>query len=271
LPVVVDYLLLEDKVSHSIPPEEQISSEHETPQVDTGGLVSQEQSYTQADFPEGDHSSYQSKKEVLQPVVEQSKEAALDTWTVFQLIWKDPVDGLQTALATLGDSRAFNTGIALCIVFILTFWIAVLKIIDFLMALLTLGNIFGTQLSRELGFSEHLRIILGAAIPVVGMIAVLWGIRQIFKGAGNYKQFTFVTGLTLAPVTFFLILLWLLGTNAGELMALVSIFCFSTVILFLNTALIGILRLSSRNALLLVPTLLVADFFITRVGFDILF
>jgi hypothetical protein len=39
----------------------------------------------------------------------------------------------------------------------------------------------------------------------------------------------------------------------------------------LNTALIGVLGLSSRNSLLLVPIVLVADFFITRVGLEILY
>jgi hypothetical protein len=130
---------------------------------------------------------------------------------------------------------------------------------------------FGRGFVGQLDFSTHLLIILSAAIPVIVMIAVLWGIKKIFKGAGNYQQFTFVTGVSLAPMTFFLFLVWLLGANATNLTSLVGFFCFTTFILFLNTALIGVMRLSARNALLLVPITLVVDLFITKVIFEIIY
>jgi hypothetical protein len=200
--------------------------------------------------------------------IEISKTAVLDTWGVFKLIWKDPANGFQDALATLGDDRAFNTGIALSILFVLACWIAILKVAAFVLAF---AGAFGSDFSGQFDISIHLRIILSATIPVLGAIAVFWGIKKIFKGTGNYKQFTFITGVALAPITLFLLLLWLFGVGATDLITLLSLFCFTTFILLLNAALIGVLRLSSRNALLLVPLLLVADTFITRVAFEILY
>lgn len=206
-----------------------------------------------------------------QLVVETGKNAVLDVWSALKLIWNDPNNGLETAINSLGDSRIFYAGIALCILFILAVWMAVLKTIESLAPLFSLGGLLGNSYNTNLSFSEQLRVILAATIPVLGMIAVLWITRKIFKGSGNYRQFTFVTGFCFAPITFFLFMLWLLGNNAAELMALISVFCWTTFVLFLNTALIGVLGLSSRNSLLLVPIVLVADFFITRVGIDILY
>ncbi|MBW4614753.1 MAG: hypothetical protein KME21_16045 [Desmonostoc vinosum HA7617-LM4] len=261
-------------MSNSVPPEDQTSRENEVTQINANNLDSSQPTHLQVDTFISNHSPSQAKPtEISQPVVvvEASKEAALDIWSVFKLIWKDPANGLQAALTTLGDNRAFNAGIILCVLFMLAFWMAVLKVVESIAALLTFGNLFGRGFNGQLGFSEHIRILIGAAIPVLSMIAVLWCIRQIFRAAGNYKQFTFVTGFSIAPLTLFLLLLWLLGINAGEITVLLYIFCFTTLILFLNTALIGVLRLSSRNALLLVPVLLIADYFITRVGFEILY
>lgn len=212
-----------------------------------------------------------SKSKNPQLVVETGKNAVLDVWSALKLIWNDPNNGLQTAINSLGDTRILYAGIALCILFVLAAWMAVLKTVESLAPLFSIVGLFGNNYNTDISFSEHLRVILAAIIPVLGMIAVLWITRKIFKGSGNYQQFTFLTGFCFTPITFFLLMLWLLGSDAAELMALISVFCWTTFVLFLNTALIGVLGLSSRNALLLVPIVLVADFFITRVGIDILY
>jgi hypothetical protein len=216
-----------------------------------------------------------------QGVLEKSKAVISDAWETTKFIWKDPANGLQEALTTLGEARAFRVGNALCALFVLACWIAILKVVSSVMGFVSLlsggfggglgSGFYGTSFSGQLDISGHLRILLGIATPVAGMILILWVIRQLFKGVGNYKHFAFVTGVSLIPVTFFWLLLWLLGNSSIELMVLTGFFCFTTFILLLNTALSSVIQLSSRNALLLVPTLLAANLFITRVIFDILY
>ena len=206
-----------------------------------------------------------------QKFLKTSKVAALDTWSVLRLLWNDPANGLQEALITLGDGRAFNAGIALCVAYVLAYWVVVTKAIGFLR---NFSNIFGSTFNNygdKLNFSEHFRILLGAGIPVAGMIVVLLGIKQIIGAKGNYKQFTFITGVSLTPLTAFLLLLWFSGNGDTDIITLVGFFCFTTFILFLNTSLVGILRLSPRNALLFVPIIIVLDVFISRVAFKILY
>ncbi|MCM0592303.1 MAG: hypothetical protein KA716_19690 [Gloeotrichia echinulata DEX184] len=216
----------------------------------------------------------QKDKDTSQEVIKVGKETLEDTLSVFQLLQRDPATGLKAALEALGDNRAFNTGIVLCVLFVFSAWIATLKITSTLLGFLNVFNSGFSGFSNtnlELVLSAHFRIILISSVPAIGIILVLWAIAKIFKGSGNYKQFTFATGVSLFPITCFLFVLWLLGYSSSEFVSLLSIFCFTTLILLLNTTLIGLIELSARNALLLVPIILVADTFITRVVVNILY
>jgi hypothetical protein len=211
-----------------------------------------------------------------QRVLESSKSALSDVWCAFKLVWQDPANGFQDALLALGDARAFRTGMILCITFILAGWIVILKAVNLLAGFIGLlaggfGGTFFSSISGQLDISDHLCILLSLSAPVVGLAVILWGIKNLFKGVGTFKHFTFVTGVALIPITFFLLLLWLLGNNSVELITLTALFCFTAFILLLNASLMSVMRLSSRNALLLVPVLLVADLFVARVAFEILY
>jgi hypothetical protein len=217
----------------------------------------------------------QSGQVISQQVMAASKEAVSDTLTIFQSIQQDPANGLQSALNKLGDDRALNAGIILCVLFVLSCWATTIKAIATIATfLVTFGRIFSGSSSSpsiNLGLSEHIRIVISSAVPAIGIILVLWAIQKFFKGAGNYKQFTFATGICLFPITVLLSILWLLGFSSGEFVLLLTIFCFSTLILLLNSTLIGVVQLSTRNAFLLVPIVLVIDTFIIRIVSAILY
>lgn len=209
---------------------------------------------------------------IPQAMVDAGKDAVTDTLSVFKTLQKDPANGLQAALQALGDNRALNTGIVLCALFALASWAAVIKGASFFLSLFAgssrSGDFGGTRF--DIGFLDHVKIILASSFPVIGIIFILWAIQQIFKGKGNIKQFTFATGVCVFPITILLLLTWLLGYTNFDVLSLLSVFCFTTLILLLNTTLIGVLRLSARNALFLVPIILVADTFIMRVLSSIL-
>jgi hypothetical protein len=217
----------------------------------------------------------QSGQVISQQVMEASKEAVSDTLTVFQSIQQDPANGLQSALNKLGDDRALNAGIILCVLFVLSCWAATVKAITVIATLFgAFSHIFSGGSSSptiNFGLSEHIRILVSSAVPALGIVLVLLAIQKFFKGAGNYKQFTFATGICLFPITLLLFILWLLGFSSGEFVLLLTIFCFSTLILLLNSTMIGVLQLSARNAFLLVPIVLVVDTFIIRIVSSILY
>jgi hypothetical protein len=200
------------------------------------------------------------------------KRAMADVFRVLKFVWDEPSQGLQNAAVSLGDARSFYAGIVLCLAFVLVCWIGVQKVFGLLSGFLGFWS-FGLSsgYGGGLGIAEHLRILLSAAIPVLGMIGILWGIKKLFKGAGNYKQFTSMAGVVLTPITVFLFLLWLLGSSSAELVSLVGLFSLTTFILLIYAGLFGLLRLSSRNALLLVPTILITDLILMKVVFEILY
>jgi hypothetical protein len=197
-------------------------------------------------------------------VVDASKGAVTDTISVFTTLQKDPANGLQAALESLGDNRALNAGIMLCAVYAISSWAVITKGGSFFLGFLnSLGSSgFG---GFQIEFFDHVKIILTSAAPAVGIIFILWAIQQIFKGKGNIKQFTFAAGVCITPLTVLFFATWLIGFNNFDVLGLLFVFCYTTLILLLNTTLIGVLRLSARNALLLVPIILVSDTFIVRV------
>lgn len=205
-------------------------------------------------------------------VFQSMKLAAADVFRIIKFVWDDPVQGFQEAVSRLGDTRAFYAGILLCLVFVLVCWIGVQKIFSLIAGFWGLWS-FGLSsgYSGGLGVADHLRILLSAAIPVLGMIGILWGIKKLFKGLGNYRQFTLMVGVVLTPITFFLFLLWLLGNSSVELVSLVGLSSLTTFTVLIYTGLFSVLRLSSRNALLLVPTILVAELLLVKVMFEILY
>jgi hypothetical protein len=204
----------------------------------------------------------------MQPI----KLAMADVFRVLKFVWDDPDQGFQHASTRLGDVRVFYAGILLCLTFVLVCWIGVQKVFGLLSGFLGLWS-FGLSsgYGGGLGIADHFRILLSAAIPVLGLIGILWGIKKLFKGAGNYQQFTMMTGVALTPITFFLFLLWLLGNSSTELVSVVGFFSLTTFIMLLYAGLFNLLRLSSRNSILLVPALLVADLILMKVMFELLY
>jgi hypothetical protein len=204
--------------------------------------------------------------------VQTIKLAMADVFRVLKFVWVDPAQGLQEAASRLGDTRVYYAGILLCLAFVLVCWIGVQKVFGLLSGLLGLWS-FGLNsgYGGGLGIADHFRILLSAAIPVLGLIGILWGIKKLFKGAGNYQQFTMMAGVALTPITLFLFLLWLLGNSSTELVSLIGFFSLTTFIMLLYTGLFNLLRLSSRNSMLLVPTLLIADLILMKVVFEVLY
>jgi hypothetical protein len=200
------------------------------------------------------------------------KLAMTDVLRVLKFVWDNPAQGFQDAAARLGDIRVFHAGILLCLAFVLVCWIGMQKVFGLLSSFLGIWS-FGLSsgYGGGLGIADHFRILLSAGIPVLGLIGILWGIKKLFKGAGSYQQFTMMTGVALTPITFFLFLLWLLGNSSTELISVVGFFSLTTFIVLLYTGLFNLLRLSSRNSILLVPTLLVADLILMKVMFEILY
>jgi hypothetical protein len=205
-------------------------------------------------------------------MIKTAKAAIFDAFKVLKLILQDPAMNVQEAIITLADTRTFYAGIVLCLLFTLACWITVQRVFSLLAGFLGLWSLgLAGGYGGSLGVGDHIRILLSATVPVLSMIGVLWGIKKTFKGAGNYKQFTLVTGIALTPITFFLFLFWLSNNSAVELIMLSGFFCTIMLILLINAALLDVMRLSARNSFFIVPSLLIISICIARIVLGILY
>ena len=198
--------------------------------------------------------------------LETGKVTMTDAMTALKQLHQDPNQGIAGALEALGESRAFNVGLALCILFPVMGWSAIVR------GLGLFRNFLGgwTGLLFELDVTAHLKGLIASGVPVMALILGLMAIRSLFKAKGTPKQFTFIAGICLLPLSLNFFLLWLFGVKGLELSGLLGIFSFSSLVLLLNSSLVGVMGLSAQKSLWLVPTLLVAIVFMTQVMVEIL-
>jgi hypothetical protein len=189
-------------------------------------------------------------------VVETGKAAVVDTWFALKQLRRNPTGDLQKVLEFLGDDRAFRAGIVLSLGFVLSVWLVVQRISNDVFGLFS--SFIGSSFLVSLRFEHHLLILFFAAVPIALLLGVFLLCKQVFKKAGNYKQLMFIAAFTFLPTTAFLLIASLLGFRNGDLLAILSVFCSSTTILVLNSALTEVLKLSSRTAMILVPIILIA-------------
>ncbi|WP_299405877.1 Yip1 family protein [Acaryochloris sp. IP29b_bin.148] len=202
------------------------------------------------------------------PMVESGKTAVADAASVLKRLQKDPTQGLQAALTSLGDDRALNVGLLLCSAFVLTSWWAIWRVSNAILGFLTFSfSSFGsgTDFSPGLGITDHLKIIVLSALPVVIMSGVFIAIQKIFKGQINVKQMVFVTAVSILPFTIFQLIVTLFGAGNFEFLMIILVIAFTTTVLVMNTALIDILGFTVRTAMILVPVILLVVFYIQKI------
>lgn len=139
------------------------------------------------------------------PVVESGKVAMADAASVLKRLQKDPTQGLQAALTSLGDDRAFNVGILLCCAFVLTSWWAIWRVSNAIFGFLTFSlNRFasGPDFTPELGITDHLKIILLSALPVVIMSGVLAAIQKSSKAGSILNRWFLLQQSLFCPLRY---------------------------------------------------------------------
>jgi|GEM_PF-3283162 len=197
----------------------------------------------------------------------QGKTAFSDTASVLKRLMKDPITGLPTALTALGDDRALNVGLLLCCAFILTSWWSLWRVSGIFLGFLSFALsrfASGTDFAPELGITDHLKIILFSSLPLFILLGLFIAVQQILKGQVNAKQMVFVTAISVFPLTILQLLITIFGAGNPEFLGILLVFTLTSTILAIHTSLIYVLRLTARAAIILVPILLLAVFYIQK-------
>jgi hypothetical protein len=198
-----------------------------------------------------------SAAEVGNQALATSKDAVFDTWVALKRLRRDPSGDLQSILDFLGDDRAFKAGIVLCLTFVISVWLVIQRLNSDVFGLF--NSWLGTGFGIKLGFEQHLQILLFAFVPIVLLLGIFVLCKKLLRTPGNYRQFTFTTAITVLPITVFLLIAAVLGFRNGELISILSLFCSTTIVLFLHQTLVSVLKLS----VFLVPTILLILLFVS--------
>jgi len=200
--------------------------------------------------------------EAASKALETSKEAVGDAVLALKKLLQDPATGQANVVETLGDSRCFKAGIALCLCFVVCAWIGTIRTLGPMMELLKFARTDDPFAS--LGVADHVKVILASAVPVAATVICLMLIKKLMDAAGNVKQFTFSTGVAFFPFAIILLLSLVLGAVNAKITAYLVLFGATTTVLMLNATLTTVMKVSARAALLLVPVVMVIAVFISR-------
>jgi hypothetical protein len=183
-------------------------------------------------------SSERPSSDRLPPVLKTLKDTVSDAFFALKKLTSDPGNGQQSAIATLGDVRSFKAGTALSLVFVICSWLIMRKLFFYL------------------DFWEHLKLILCSALPPLSLVITLLIAKSLFKIRGNWQQFTLITGITFFPICIGIIIFAIFGINKIVII-LAGLSGFTMAILILNASLLNVLRVSSKQSLILTTTLTV--------------
>ncbi len=198
--------------------------------------------------------------------VSQGREAVDSIWRAF-LDWiKDPVYGQDELLKSLGPSRAMQAGIGFGVIFVLLTWLSMASTIGALAA--NFSAMAGEEIS--LGIMDHLKLILTG----IAIFGALFGCLMVYKSAlgakGELADYLFVTGIVLLPFGLLELLAWLLGLPGARITSLLGVFVLTTSVLMLNAALVDVLKMDRRRAVIFVPvtfvTVVLVVYILARIG-----
>ncbi|HET8797088.1 MAG TPA: hypothetical protein VFO89_05360 [Thermoanaerobaculia bacterium] len=189
---------------------------------------------------------------------ERAVAASKNALHALKLLLRDPVGSIGAAHESL-QTKALDVGIAFCVLFILS-WIVAIRMIGRLAARTSFG-IFGFSL----GFKEVLQIALVAVVPIVSIVAIFFVLQMLAAKRNDLPRALFAGGAVLLPMAIFNVAGGILGAGNAEVLALVALFALCYTILLIYAACRDVLGIPSAWAAASVPVILLATAWLTKI------
>ncbi len=190
-----------------------------------------------------------------------AREAKNNALYAIKSLVTDPLGGQGQALSGLGETKAMYAGA----MFIIAFVISV-----FLLEYLFISR-FASAFGRSVRMTAYAEMFLIGVVPASALWAAFFLLAKIFKTQTTPYECVFATGVALIPSTITLLVVLLVGLNNFEIVTVVGFFGASMTVLFLNSAVLDILKLSTRHAVLLTPTIMLVSAYLTKVMYTAFF
>lgn len=178
------------------------------------------------------------------------KEASSDAFSAVRHVAADPIGGLASSYAMLGEQRARSAGIAFGVGFAI---------------IAAMAGLIAASPSAESPIKLILVTFIVALVPFAALAATSAATRKTFRTAGSAGGDLFVAGVALQPIGIFLLLSAILGIGAYQVIALLTLFAWTymTCILFAGcTRLVGV---AERFAPPVMAAMLLVAIWLTKV------
>ena len=199
-----------------------------------------------------------------------AQQAGKDALEAFKVMASNPVGGLSDAYNMLGPPRALATGGVFGAIFALCPVIAAKSLMTTAAMFARGGRVRSSSFDLEVEvYFKVFLVSLAFAAAFSGGCALS---RLVFGGKNSYESDVFIACSSLLPIALLILVGGLIGEALGpQLVAILCVFAFSTMILMLFSGSVHIHQIAERAAALAVPTIIIIGtlgfYFMMKVSF----
>lgn len=178
------------------------------------------------------------------------KEASTDALSAVRQVAVDPIAGLASSFAMLGEQRGRSAGIAFGVGF------ALVAAIASLIAAANTGSDGNVKLM--------LAVFIVALVPFIALAATSTATRKAFRTTGSTGADLFTAGVALQPFGFFLILAAVLGIDNYQAILLLSLFAWTYMLCILFAGCTRLVGVPERFAPPVLAVMLLVAMWLTK-------
>jgi hypothetical protein len=179
------------------------------------------------------------------------KEASTDALSAVREVAVDPIAGLASSFAMLGERRGRAAGIAFGVGFALVAAVASL--------------IAASDSSSDVRLRLMFAVFIVGLVPFIALAATSAAARKAFRTAGTTGADLFIAGVALQPFGVFLLLAAVLGIANYQAIALLSLFAWTYMLCVLFAGCTRLVGIAERFAPPVIAVMLLAAMWLTKV------
>lgn len=191
------------------------------------------------------------------------KATTQDAVQALKVLISDPIGGQLKAYSNLGSANALKVGVFFNLIFVVS---------GLLLANGVWNMFFGALAEWGEGVDFPLfNVVILSVIPVISLCAgFLLVAKFLGKSDMDFSGPLFTTGIAMMPLALLFILCRVIGP-LNNISYAFAVFCITTTVIAISTALQDIYKLNAQKAVLVTPVLLILAGFLSKLMYQLTF